>query len=127
MTRHGRGFSWRIEWWIPALYAAVSAVWIYGSDSLVAAIAGSIERQRAISVYKGLGFVVVTAALLHAGLRWALQRERVGTRRVRESEALLHAITDAIPDPVVLKERDSRWLFCNPATLPVIGKTMDQV
>jgi PAS domain S-box-containing protein len=127
MARHGRGFSWRIEWWIPALYAAISGVWIYGSDTLVAIIGGSIERQRIISLYKGLGFVLVTAALLHAGLRWALRRERSGTRRVRESEALLRAVTDATPDPVFLKGRDGRWLFCNPATLPVTGKTMDQV
>ncbi len=127
MARHGRGFSWRIEWWIPTLYAAISGVWIYGSDSLVAAIAGSIERQRAISLYKGFGFVAVTAALLHAGLRWALRRERSGMRCVRESEALLRAVTDATPDPVFLKGRDGRWLFCNPATLPVTGKTMDQV
>jgi two-component system, cell cycle sensor histidine kinase and response regulator CckA len=127
MARGRRGFSWRIEWWIPAIYAAISGAWIYGSDSLVAAIAGSIERQRAISLYKGFGFVAVTAALLHAGLRWALRRERSGMRRVRESEALLRTITDAIPDPVVLKQRDSRWLFCNPATLQVVGKTMDEV
>jgi len=127
MARYGRGLSWRIEWWIPALYAAVSAVWIYGSDTLVALTGGSIERQRNISLYKGLGFVAVTAVLLHAGLRWALRRERAGTRRVRESEALLRAVTDAIPDPVFLKGRDGRWLFCNPATLQVIGRTMDQV
>ena len=127
MARYCRGFSWRIELWIPALYAAVSAGWIYGSDTLVALTGGSIERQRNISLYKGLGFVVVTAALLHAGLRWALRRERVGTQRVRESEALLRAVTDAIPDPVFLKGRDGRWLFCNPATLRVIGRTMDQV
>ena len=127
MAWYCRGFSWRIELWIPALYAAVSAGWIYGSDTLVALTGGSIERQRNISLYKGLGFVVVTAALLHAGLRWALRRERVGTRRVRESEALLRAVTDAIPDPVFLKGRDGRWLFCNPATLRVIGRTMDQV
>jgi len=127
MAQEGRGLSWRTERWIPALYAAVSGVWIYGSDTVVAAIAGSIERQRTISVYKGFGFVAVTAVLLHAGLRWALRRERAGMRRVRESEALLRAITDAIPDPVFLKARDGRWLFSNPATLQVIGKTMDQV
>ncbi len=127
MARDGRGLSWRIEWWIPAIYAAVAAVWIYGSDTLVAVIGGSIEHQRILSIYKGLGFVVVTAALLHAGLRWALQRERTGMRRVRESEALLRTVTDAIPDPVFLKARDGRWIFCNPATLQVIGKTMDQV
>ncbi|MFZ1612796.1 MAG: ATP-binding protein [Holophaga sp.] len=119
--------SRRLEWWVPGIYAVIAGAWIYFSDNLVAAIAGSIERQHAISSYKGFGFVVVTAAMLHAGLRWALRRERASAQRVRESEALLRAITSAIPDPVFLKGRDGRWIFANPATLKVIGKTMADV
>jgi len=119
--------SRRLEWWVPGIYAVLAGAWIYFSDNLVAAIAGSIERQHAISSYKGFGFVVVTAALLHAGLRWALRRERASARRVRESEELLRAITSAIPDPVFLKGLEGRWIFANPATLRVIGKTMDEV
>ncbi|MBK8793477.1 MAG: PAS domain-containing protein [Holophaga sp.] len=119
--------SRRLEWWVPGIYAVIAGAWIYFSDNLVAAIAGSIERQHAISSYKGFGFVVVTAAMLHAGLRWALRRERASAQRVRESEALLRAITSAIPDPVFLKGRDGRWIFANPATLKVIGKTMAEV
>ncbi|MBK9516154.1 MAG: PAS domain-containing protein [Anaeromyxobacter sp.] len=127
MARRGRGRDWHPEWWIPALYAAVSGGYIYGSDALVAAMAGSIEQQRLLSVYKGLGFVAVTAALLYAGLRLTRRRDLAGARHLRESEALLHAITDAIPDPVFLKGRDGRWLFANPATLQVMGKAPGQV
>ena len=123
----GRKPRWRIEWWIPAIYAAASSVWIYGSDTLVAAIAGSMERQRSISVYKGFGFVVVSAVLLYAGLRWALRRERASAQRVEEGEALLRAITDAIPDPIFLKGLDGRRLFVNPASLKTIGKPLEQV
>jgi PAS domain S-box-containing protein len=126
MTLGWRGWR-RPELWIPAVYVAVSGAWIWGSDTLVAAVAGSVERLRALSVYKGLGFVAVTAALLSAGVRLALRRERAGARRVRESEALLRAITDGITDPVFLKGRDGRWLFANPAVLRVIGKPLDQV
>ena len=122
-----RRFRARVEWWIPAVYTLLAGAWIYGSDTLVAAIAGSIQRQRDFSMYKGLAFVLVTALLLHAGLRWALRRERAAVRRLKDSEALLRAITDAIPDPVFLKDRDGRWLFSNPATLQVLGKSMDQV
>jgi len=117
----------RVEWWIPAVYAALAGAWIYGSDTLVAAVAGSMQRQRDFSMYKGLAFVLVTAVLLHAGLRWALRRERAAVRRLAESEALLRAITDAIPDPVFLKATDGRWLFSNPATLGVIGKSREEV
>lgn len=127
MADLGSRSHWRTEWWVPAAYLVISGFWIYGSDTLVAAIAGSIERQHTISVYKGFGFVIVSAALLHAGLRWALRRERASAQRVQESEALLRAIANAIPDPVFLKGRDGRWLFSNPATLKALGKSMDQV
>ncbi|HET6437059.1 MAG TPA: ATP-binding protein [Anaeromyxobacter sp.] len=79
------------------------------------------------SVYKGLGFVAVTATLLFVGIRSAFRRERQATHRIAQSESLLRAITDTIPDPVYLKDRDGRWLFANPATLLVVGKTADQV
>ncbi len=127
MGRERSRRNWRPEWSIPALYAALSGAWIYGSDGLVAAVAGSMERQRALSVGKGFAFVVVTAALLHAGLRLALRRERRVARRAQDSEAMLRAITDAIPDPIFQKGLDGRWRFSNPATLQAIGRTMDQV
>ncbi len=119
--------SLRPEWWIPAIYLALSGAWIYGSDALVAAMAGSIERQRVISTWKGFGFVVVTGLLLHLGIRLAVRRERAVARRARESEALLRTVTDAIPEPIFLKGRDGRWLFANPATLAVVGKPLGEV
>ena len=60
MRLKGSRGGWRPEWWIPATYLAVSGAWIYGSDALVAVVAGSIERARIISTWKGLGFVLVT-------------------------------------------------------------------
>ena len=117
----------RLEWWIPGIYLAMAGAWIYGSDALVAAVAGSVEQQRVISTYKGFGFVVVTGTLLHLGLRWALRRQRAATARLRDSEALLRAVTDTLPDPVFLKGLDGRMVFCNPATLEIIGKPAGQV
>ena len=106
--------GWSLEWWIPAAYAAVAGLWIYTSDTLVAAIAGSMERQRAISSYKGFGFVIVTAALLHGGLRWALGRERAIARRARESEALLRAMMESSPDMIAFAlDRNYSYLAFN--------------
>ena len=117
----------RLEWWIPGIYLAMAGAWIYGSDALVAAVAGSVEQQRVISTYKGFGFVLVTGTLLHLGLRWALRRQRAATARLRDSEALLRAVTDTLPDPVFLMGPDGRMVFCNPATLEVIGKPAGRV
>jgi PAS domain S-box-containing protein len=41
---------------------------------------------------------------------------------LRESEARLKAVLDASPDPICLKDRESRWLLANAACLAVIGK-----
>jgi len=46
---------------------------------------------------------------------------------LRRSEALLRIITDNSPDPIFLKDRDSRILLANPATLAAIGKPAEAV
>ncbi|HEX9028706.1 MAG TPA: PAS domain S-box protein, partial [Anaerolineales bacterium] len=46
---------------------------------------------------------------------------------LHESRALLQAVIDGIPDPIFLKDRDSRLLLANPATLELIGKPPEQV
>jgi two-component system, cell cycle sensor histidine kinase and response regulator CckA len=112
---------------VPLLYALVASAWIAFSDVLIAQAAGSIREHTAYSLVKGLAFVVVTALLLHLALRRGLARERDVHRRLAASEALLRNITDAIPDPIFLKDREGKWIFCNPATLEVVGKPSDRV
>jgi two-component system, cell cycle sensor histidine kinase and response regulator CckA len=50
------------------------------------------------------------------------QAARDNLAALRRTEGLLRAITDSIPDPIFVKDRESRWLFSNPATLQVTGK-----
>ena len=114
MAEQGPERGWRLEWWVPAIYALLSGVWIYGSDTLVAAIAGSMERQRAFSVYKGFGFVFVTAVLLHLGLRWALRRERAGARRAREAHRFNQQIIQSAQEGVIVYGPDLRYQVWNP-------------
>jgi len=46
---------------------------------------------------------------------------------VRRSETLLRAITDTTQDPIFLKDRDSRLLLANPATLAALHRSAEQV
>ncbi|HVN53956.1 MAG TPA: PAS domain S-box protein [Anaerolineaceae bacterium] len=46
---------------------------------------------------------------------------------VQESQALLNAILEETPDPVFLKDRDSRIMLANRATLELIGKPREEV
>jgi PAS domain S-box-containing protein len=109
------------------VYAALSAAWVALSDVIVFTSATGAEAQALWSMGKGLGFVAVTALLIHGGLRWALCREREEHDRVMASQAVLRAVTDAIPDPVFLKDRQSRWLFGNPAAFAVVGRPAGEV
>lgn len=48
-------------------------------------------------------------------------------RALREGTTLLHAISDGSPDVIFAKDLAGRMRFANPATLALIGKSMDQV
>jgi PAS domain S-box-containing protein len=117
----------RADVWIPLAYAVISSAWIAVSDRLVLHPAHPASEQAWWSLVKGVGFVLVTAALLHLGIRRALERERRAHRALAEREALLRAISDATPDPIFVKDRESRWLFANPGVLQVLGFPADQV
>jgi two-component system, cell cycle sensor histidine kinase and response regulator CckA len=62
---------------------------------------------------------------------WVLRRQvaartaalRTANAQLRESEALLRTFSDAIPDPIFLKDRQGRWLFANPAARSVVGRS----
>jgi PAS domain S-box-containing protein len=55
------------------------------------------------------------------------QRVAERTAELSHNEAMLRAITDNCPDPIFLKDRDSRMLLANPATLTALGKRADEV
>ncbi len=57
----------------------------------------------------------------------ARSRLRRSGKRLRRSEAMLQGITDAMPEPVFLKDREGRWRFANPAALAALGKSSNQV
>jgi PAS domain S-box-containing protein len=73
----------RLDLWIPAAYFLLCCGWIGASDRLVAVYARSHEQLATWGMLKGFGFVTVTAILLHAGLRWAVARERTAQERLR--------------------------------------------
>jgi signal transduction histidine kinase/CheY-like chemotaxis protein len=77
----------RVDLWIPSLYVVASAIWIALSDLLLANVFRFPEDITAWSIWKGFGFVVVSAIALHAGLRWTQARERRAYDTLRESDA----------------------------------------
>ncbi len=47
--------------------------------------------------------------------------------RLRESESLLRLVIDAIPDPVVVKDGDARFVLCNQAVARLYGTEPDDM
>jgi two-component system CheB/CheR fusion protein len=48
------------------------------------------------------------------------------TAHLRERDELLRALTDNSPDPIYVKDAQSRWLLANPAVLRIVGKTAEE-
>lgn len=44
---------------------------------------------------------------------------------LRQSETILRAVTENNPDPIFMKDKNSRLLFANPATLRLIGRNAE--
>ena len=53
--------------------------------------------------------------------------KRRGEDALRRSETLLRAVTEGSPDPIFLKDRNSRLLLANAATCAVMGKPAGQI
>ncbi|MEP3856630.1 MAG: ATP-binding protein [Porticoccus sp.] len=56
---------------ITAVYAIVASLWIYASDHALMALAADTETFSRWSVYKGIGFVLITSLLLLLLIWWA--------------------------------------------------------
>jgi signal transduction histidine kinase len=76
---------------IAGLYLTVATAWIVGSDSLVAAFAGSDPASiQKWQTAKGIGFVFAMAAGIYGTSVWAFARERRRADDVRRMEEMLH-------------------------------------
>jgi two-component system, cell cycle sensor histidine kinase and response regulator CckA len=126
-ARAGRHGLARPELWIPLSYAVAAGAWIALSDRLLELVATSQAQQATWSIVKGMGFVAATTALLYFGVRRAMVREREAWERLAERDAQLRAVAEAVPDPVFVKDRESRWIFANQATLEVVGRPAAEV
>ena len=87
MLEQALGLKWIARGWstnrIVGLYALIGSAWILLSDRLVVFNAPDAETLALLSMGKGLGYVVVTGAIL----RWLINRY---TAELRESAERFH-------------------------------------
>ena len=91
---------------IAGIYFILGGAWILFSDEIAARIAVNEEMLTRISIYKGWGFIVVTALLLY----WMIRRL---TSALQESEQQLHRVIDAVPAFISYVSTDLHYRFTN--------------
>jgi two-component system NtrC family sensor kinase len=82
--------SVRYSAWLTGVYVVVSATWIVATSALAAWLEPRVEGLHRIEQVKGVGFVLVTGAVLYLGARALFRRiEMAGERLVRQERALV--------------------------------------
>ncbi len=106
-------------------YLILGAAWILFSDQIAARIASSEEMLATVSLYKGWGYVLVTAILLY----WLIQRY---TALLSASGDQLQQVLDAMPALIAYVGADRRYKFVNSAYEDwfegsILGKHVEEV
>ncbi len=82
--------SIRYAAWLAGVYIVVSATWISATSALAVWLEPRVEGLHRIEQIKGIGFVLVTGAVLYLGARALFCRiEMAGERLVRQERAMV--------------------------------------
>jgi PAS domain S-box-containing protein len=91
---------------IAGIYLFLGGAWILFSDRVASRIAVNEQMLATISLYKGWGFVIITALLLY----WMIRRL---TSALQQSEQQLHRVIDAVPAFISYVDADLRYRLTN--------------
>ncbi len=103
-------------------YAAVAATWIAASDRAVSAVRDEDFEQQTLDVVKGLGFVLVTAAVLWVVLRRLTRSyDEHFAREVTAQRDFYQSILSTSTDLVLIFGADGRIRYANRVLVEVLG------
>lgn len=115
-------------WQIVLIYAFVAGVWIFFSDRLLGLFVSTPDRLVGWSIFKGLLFVAITAAILYALIfRLTLQISRASHAWIaseRRFRTLFEEITDGI---IVVELNTGRLHMANPAFSQMLGYDKSEI
>ena len=103
---------------IAGIYLLIGVLWILFSDMIAEQVATDSSTLTTISIYKGWGFIIVTASLLY----WLILRH---TAEVREDEKRLRLVTDSIPALISYMDSSRVYRFSNRAYEDWFGSRAD--
>lgn len=115
------------QWAVPLIYLVSGSLWILGSDSLIATVAGAPDRLAGLQTLKGLLYVVATAALLYLLLRPLLRRLTEAHQLLEASEQGYRSLFFSNPVPMWIYAPESLDILAvNDAALAFHGSSREE-
>jgi PAS domain S-box-containing protein len=109
-------------------YAIFAGIWIFLSDTMLAMLHLDPETSTRLSIFKGMGFIVVSATLLALLLSALLRRQESIRRRLEESEENYRQLFEAESDAIFLIENEGgRILEANSAASALYGYSREEL
>ena len=113
---------------IAGTYLIVGAAWILFSDRLAARIAPNEAVLTRISLYKGWGYVVLTAVLLYFLIRSLAHNIRKAEKQLYQAEARFRTLVEQMPAVTYTAALDetSTTTYISPQIEEMIGYSADE-
>ncbi|NUM47896.1 MAG: PAS domain S-box protein [Anaerolineales bacterium] len=119
--------TWGI-WRITGVYFLIGSLWILFSDRFAAALTQDPVLLTQISLYKGWGYIFVTALLLYGMIQRFIRGVQAGERDLQASEMRFATIFHASPIGICISQIETGVLVeVNEAFLNLFGYTLDEV
>jgi len=117
----------QIDLRVALLYALFGGLWILLSDRLLAALITDVSLLTTLQTYKGWAFVLISALLIYALLRYELRLRNITEDKLRESEDRYRLLFETSIDASLLTTPDGSVLAANPAACRMFGWTEEEI
>jgi PAS domain S-box-containing protein len=112
---------------IAGTYSALGVLWILFSDQLAARIASDPSMLTYISIYKGWGYVVVTALLLYLLIRRHTTEVSEAARKLHKSEENYWELFNNAADGIFIADAKSQYVHVNEEACRLVGYNKDEL
>jgi diguanylate cyclase (GGDEF)-like protein/PAS domain S-box-containing protein len=112
------------------LYVVIAGLWVAFSDLLLSRLGLTANAYEYLSLFKGLGFVLITGLVLFSALR-INERRRISTEKMlRAHVSTLRqaaAVLDATQEGVLVTDAQMRISHLNPAFTRITGYSLEEI
>ncbi|MCU1718874.1 putative bifunctional diguanylate cyclase/phosphodiesterase [Pseudomonas sp. 5P_3.1_Bac2] len=110
-------------WRMILSYIVIASLWVFFSDGMLNALGLTSAQQEQLQLFKGLSFILVTAALLFLLVRNYQRINRRATEALLRSEKRLRNALEAAEDGMWDWHLSSQILYCSQGYAALLGMT----